>query len=130
MKKLKYITVVFLVLALVTGALFSMGCSHLSVWPTPDHEEDYTLLSDKVDRLFTQWDRPDSPGAAVVVLKNGKIVHKNGYGMANLEYDVPITPATIFDMASVSKQFTAMAIAMLANQGKISLDGKILAYTP
>jgi len=128
MKKLKYITVAFLVLALVTGALFSMGCSHLSVWPTQDHEEDYTLLSDKVDRLFTQWDRPDSPGAAVVVLKNGKIVHKNGYGMANLEYDVPITPATIFDMASVSKQFTAMAIAMLANQGKISLDDDIRKY--
>jgi CubicO group peptidase (beta-lactamase class C family) len=130
MKKLKYILFAFLVLALGTGALFSMGCSHLSVSTTPAYEEDYTLLADKVNRLFTQWDRPDSPGAAVVVLKNGKIVHKNGYGMANLEYDVPITPATIFDMASVSKQFTAMAVAMLANQGKISLDDDIRKYLP
>ena len=118
MKKLRYIIFALLVLALGTGALVSMGCSHLSVSPTSGLAENYTLLAEKVDRLFAKRDKPDSPGAAVVVLKNGKIVHQRGYGMANLEYGVPITPATIFDMASVSKQFIAMAIAILAKQKK------------
>ena len=130
MKKLEYIIFSLLVLATGTGALVSMGCSHLSVSATLDHEEDYTLLADKVDRLFAEWDKPDSPGAAVVVLKNGKVVHQQGYGMANLEYGVPITSTTIFDVASVSKQFTAMAIAILAKQEKISLDDDIRKYMP
>jgi CubicO group peptidase (beta-lactamase class C family) len=130
MKKLEYIIFGFLVLTLGTGALVSMGCGHLSVLRTSGLEEDDALLSDKVDRLFAKWDKSDSPGAAVVVLKNGKIVHQQGYGMANLEYGVPITPATIFDVASVSKQFTAMAIAILAKQGKISLDDDIRNYLP
>ena len=130
MKKLKYIIFALLVLLLGIGALVCMGCSHLFVSSTTGHGGNYTLLADKVDRLFAEWDKPDSPGAAVVVLKNGNIVHQQGYGMANLEYSVPITPATIFDMASVSKQFTAMAIAILAKQQKISLDDDIRKYLP
>jgi len=130
MKKLEYIIFTLLVLALGTGTLVIMACSHLSVSPRSGQEEDYTLLAEKVDRLFAEWDKPDSPGAAVVVLKNGKVVHQQGYGMANLEYGVPITPATIFDVASVSKQFTAMAIAILAKQEKISLDDDIRKYMP
>ena len=73
MKKLEYIIFALLVLTLGTGALVIMGCSHLSVSPTSDLEEEDAFLANKVDRLFAEWDKPDSPGAAVVVLKNGQI---------------------------------------------------------
>src|SRR6185503_8290371 len=79
-------------------------------------------LTEKVDRLFISWDKPDSPGCALAVIKDGRVVYKRGYGAANLEYNIPITPSTVFHVASVSKQFTAFAITMLANQGKLSLD--------
>ena len=84
----------------------------------------------KVDQLFAEWNKPDSPGAALVVVKNGSIIYKKGYGIANLEYDIPITPSTVFHVASVSKQFTAFAILMLAKQGKLSLDDDIHKYLP
>jgi CubicO group peptidase (beta-lactamase class C family) len=87
-------------------------------------------LEAHVDQVFAPWDKPDSPGAAVVIVKDGAILYKRGYGMANLEYDIPITPATVFHVASVSKQFTAFAVAMLVAQGKLSLDDDIRKYLP
>ncbi len=87
-------------------------------------------LSSYVDRLFAQWDKPNSPGCAIAIVKNGTVVHKRRYGMANLEYDIPITPASIFHVASISKQFTAFSILLLENEGKISLDDDIRKYLP
>src|SRR5215216_2749719 len=87
-------------------------------------------LTDKVDQLFAQWDKADSPGCAVGVIRNGEFVYKRGYGMANLEYNIPISPTSIFSIASTSKQFTAMSIALLARQGKLSLDDDIRTYLP
>ena len=87
-------------------------------------------LEAKVDELFAEWDTPDSPGAALAVTRDGEIIYKCGYGMANLEYDIPITPTTIFDIASVSKQFAAFAIATLAHDRKLSLDADIRTYLP
>lgn len=87
-------------------------------------------LTKKVDRLFAQWDKPDSPGCALAVIKDGKIVYKRGYGMADLERDVAITPKSVFDIGSTSKQFVAMSIALLARQGKLSLDDDIRKYIP
>ena len=84
----------------------------------------------KVDRLFAEWDRSDSPGAALAVIRDGEIIYKQGYGMANLEYDIPITTTTTFELASTSKQFTAFAIAMLLHKGKLSLDDDIQKYLP
>lgn len=82
------------------------------------------------DRLFAQWDRADSPGAGVVVVKDGAIVHLRGYGCADLEHRVPITPQTRFDVASVAKQFTGMSVAMLVQQGRLSLDHDVHKYLP
>lgn len=87
-------------------------------------------IEDKIDQLFIPWDKNDSPGAAVAVVRDGKIVYKKGYGIANLEYDIPITAKTVFHMASVSKQFTAFAIASLAQEGKLSLNDDIRKYLP
>jgi CubicO group peptidase (beta-lactamase class C family) len=84
----------------------------------------------QVDRLFQQWDKPDSPGCAVAVMHGGQIVYERGYGMADLAHDAKITPTTVFWLASMSKQFTATAILMLAQQGKISLDDQIQKYVP
>lgn len=85
-------------------------------------------LTAKVDKVFTQFDKPDSPGCALAVIKDGQIIYKRGYGMTDLDHDVAIKPDTPFHVASVSKQFTAFSILLLAQQGKLSLDDKVQKY--
>ena len=87
-------------------------------------------LEAKVDQLFAEWNNPDSPGAAIAITRDGETIYTQGYGMANLEYDIPITPTSVFDIASVSKQFAAFAIATLAHDGKLSLDDDIRVHLP
>ena len=86
--------------------------------------------NEMVDELFTPWDSDDTPGASVAVVRDGEIIYKKGYGMANLEYDIPNTPSTVFHIASVSKQFTAFSILLLEKDGKLSLDDDIRKYIP
>ncbi|HAV76254.1 MAG TPA: penicillin-binding protein [Anaerolineae bacterium] len=87
-------------------------------------------ITERVDALFAKWDNPDSPGCVLAVIRNGEFVHKRGYGMADLERRVPITPDSVFDIGSTGKQFTATVIAILANQGQISLDDSIRKHLP
>jgi CubicO group peptidase (beta-lactamase class C family) len=82
----------------------------------------------RVDELFSQWDSADSPGAAIIVVKDGMVVFRGGYGSANLEYNSRISPSTIFRAGSMAKQFTGTAVAILARQGKLSLDDDIRKY--
>jgi CubicO group peptidase (beta-lactamase class C family) len=84
----------------------------------------------QVDKVFEKWNRTDSPGCALGVYMDGQFVYKHGYGMANLNDDVTITPATVFHVASMSKQFTAASILLLAQQGKLSLDDDVHKYIP
>ncbi len=86
--------------------------------------------TDNVDKLFSKWDSTVSPGAALAIIKDGKIIYKRGYGMANLEHNIPITSTSVFRIGSTSKQFTASCIAILALQGKISLDDNTRKYIP
>lgn len=86
--------------------------------------------TEQVDKIFVGWDKKDSPGCALAIIKDGRILYKRGYGMAHLEQNSPITSTTAFDIGSVSKQFTAMSILLLAEQGKISLDDDIRKYLP
>ena len=83
----------------------------------------------RVDATFSKW-TTTSPGCAVGVSLNGKRVLEKAYGMADLEHAVPITPDTIFEAGSVSKQFTAAAILLLARDGKLSLDDAVRKYIP
>jgi CubicO group peptidase (beta-lactamase class C family) len=83
-----------------------------------------------VDRIFADWNTRETPGCAVGVSRSGKPIFERAYGMANLEYDVPNTPTTIFEAGSVSKQFTAAAVALLEQQGKLSLDDQVSKYIP
>ena len=87
-------------------------------------------ISAKVDRVFDKWNKPDSPGCALGIYKDGHIAYKHGYGMANLNDDVSITSQTVFHVASMSKQFTAASILLLAQQGKLSLDDDVHKYIP
>lgn len=87
-------------------------------------------LTAKVDKLFAQWDKPDSPGCALGVIKDGQFIYKRGYGMANLDHSIPLSSSLVFYIASTSKQFAAASIALLARQGKISLDDDIRKYLP
>jgi CubicO group peptidase (beta-lactamase class C family) len=87
-------------------------------------------VADQVDKVFAAWNRKDSPGCSVGVAQGGVPVLLRGYGMANLEYDVPITADTIFEAGSVSKQFTAGAVHLLALDGRLSLDDPASRYLP
>jgi CubicO group peptidase (beta-lactamase class C family) len=87
-------------------------------------------LGAKIDHIFAAWDRSDSPGCAVAVMRGGKIIYKRGYGMADLEHDVRISPSTVFYVGSVSKQFTAMAVALLVKEEKVGLDDNVRKYIP
>jgi len=84
----------------------------------------------KIDSLFLEWNRPNHPGGAFGIMQNGKTVFSKAYGLASLEYLVPNTPGTIFNTGSVSKQFTAMGIVLLHQQGKLSVDDDIRIYLP
>ena len=90
----------------------------------------FKVDSARIDSVFKQFDRKDCPGCAVALMNAGNIIFEKGYGMANLEHSIPITPATVFDIASVSKQFTAFAIALLAREGKLSLDDNVRKFVP
>jgi CubicO group peptidase (beta-lactamase class C family) len=83
-----------------------------------------------VDSVFRAVDRTDAPGCALGVVQRGELVYARGYGLASLEHRVPITPATAFYIASTSKQFTAAAVALLAMEGTLDLDGSIRRWIP
>lgn len=88
------------------------------------------LRTERIDALFPQWDKKDSPGCALGIIKGGRFVYKRGYGMSDLEHDVPISSTSVFRIASTSKQFTAMCVALLAEDGLFSLDDNIRNYLP
>src|SRR5688572_8333853 len=84
----------------------------------------------RVDQVFARWNSRETPGCAVGVARNGETILSRAYGMADLERDVPATPATIYEAGSVSKQFTAAAITLLALQGRLSVDDEVRKYIP
>ncbi|MCD6308023.1 MAG: beta-lactamase family protein, partial [Candidatus Latescibacteria bacterium] len=84
----------------------------------------------ETDAVFAEWDRTNSPGCTLAVIKDGEIVYSRGYGMADLEHDVPIGPETVFYIGSESKQFVAACLLLLEEQGKLSLDDDIRKYVP
>jgi len=87
-------------------------------------------LARRVDGVFARFANPAAPGCAVGVYQNGAITYAKGYGSANIEYGVPITPKTPFISGSIAKQFTAAAIALLVEQGRLSLDDDVRKYIP
>lgn len=109
--------------SVILPALLLISCLAKAQTLPPD-------VTKQVDKVFEKWDKPDSPGCALGIYRDGQIVYKHGYGMADLNDDVPITPATVFHVASMSKQFTAASIVLLAQQRKLSLDDDVRKYIP
>ena len=87
-------------------------------------------MAARVDAIFAEYASDDGPGCSVGVIRDGRQIHAGGYGSANLEYGIPNGPGTIYRIASVSKQFTAGAIALLALRGDVDLDTPVQRYVP
>jgi len=92
--------------------------------PLPDS------ITTKIDNLFQQWDTAGSPGCVVGIVRNDSLVYARGYGLANVEDNIPNTPQTEFYVCSLAKQFTGYAIVLLARQGRLKLDEDIHRYLP
>lgn len=84
----------------------------------------------RIDGLFARWNRPTTPGCALEVTEKGVPIAVRAYGSTDLEHPAPIQPATVFEAGSVSKQFTAAAILLLAEDGKLKLDDDVRKYVP
>jgi len=83
-----------------------------------------------VDEIFAAYDHTDTPGCALGVVQGGELVYARGYGMANLDYGIAITPQSVFRTGSLAKQFTAAAIAIAARDGALSLDDPVRKWIP
>jgi CubicO group peptidase (beta-lactamase class C family) len=113
--------------ALVLPLLLLIG----SITATSIAADDATsAASAQIDSLMGAWVDADGPGAAVAVLLDGEVIHLAGYGLANLEHNIPITPQTVFNAGSIAKQFTAFAIAILAQEGALALGDDIRDQLP
>ena len=87
-------------------------------------------FSADIDALFKDFDKPRVPGASVIAIRDGKVLYKKAYGLADLEAGTPATTKTNYRLASVTKQFTAMCILILADRGRLSLDDHITRFFP
>jgi CubicO group peptidase (beta-lactamase class C family) len=115
--------------ALKTALLTGIVCLVLNApWPVRVNARDDRAA--RVDALFKGYDRPDSPGAAVVAVQDGEIVLQAEYGSADLEHGIPITSGTVFHVGSVAKQFTAFSILLLEHRRLLSLDDEVRKYLP
>ncbi len=112
---MKYLAFLFFFLALIFSA-----CS------TIENAPNYVRA---VDAVFADWDK-NGPGGALGIVRNGQLEYAKGYGLANLEHDIPNSPQSVFRIASTSKQFTASCIVLLSEEGKLSLDDPLSKYFP
>ncbi len=115
-------------LAVLVAGLASVMAAPPAGSPAPP--ADRPAWADQVDKLFASFDRPDSPGCALGIFKDGRMLYERGYGSADLEHNVPITPDTVFYAGSVSKQFTAMTAALAIKQGLFSVDDDVRKFLP
>jgi len=112
---------------LALAATFTFVLMHAATPAALAQEE---TIAERVDKIFAPWDRPNSPGCALGVIKDGEFIYRRGYGMANLEHDVPLSSQSAFYIASTSKQFAAASVILAAEQGFLSLDDDIRKYVP
>src|SRR5258707_10807336 len=104
--------------------LFILSVVVLNLIPASSMSQPNAMTS-KMDALFQDYSRPDSPGASVMVIQDGRVAFAKSYGLASLEDKTPCRTKTNFRLASVTKQFTAMSIMILAERKKLSLDERL-----
>ncbi len=105
--------------------VFSIGYSQLLL-----AQGNHDKIAAAVDEVFADVVKPGSPGCAVAVARDGKLLYAKGYGLANIEENIPLTPESVFDIGSTSKQFSAASILLLQQQGKLSVNDDIRKYIP
>jgi len=110
---------------LIASALIALAGSSCTAIPAAP-----STPSEKADALLAGLIQANDPGFAVLVAQDGKIIFEKGYGLADREHGVPVTPQTIFRIASITKQFTAAAILKLQEKGKLSVEDKLSKYIP
>lgn len=116
-------------LILIFSSLVFVFC----LWATPSQNSPVALKSSeavRVDSLVEKFEHPDTPGVVVAVYRAGEIVYIKAVGMADLEHEDRLKPNSVFDIASMSKQFTAMAVVLLQLDGRLSLDDDVRKYVP
>lgn len=86
--------------------------------------------TERIDALFADWDRTDEPGCAIGIVRAGELAYARGYGMANLEHGIAIGEDSVFHVASISKQFAALALVLLERDGRLSLGDEVRRYLP
>jgi CubicO group peptidase (beta-lactamase class C family) len=115
------------------GRGFALAALITTSWiatPLAAVEPEATSTNERIDALFEGYSRSDAPGVAVALILDGKIVYEKAFGMADLERGVALTPRSVFEIGSVSKQFTAMCILLLEDEGKLALDDDIRTVLP
>jgi CubicO group peptidase (beta-lactamase class C family) len=105
----------FLLLALCTYSLLSFG---------------QLKESQEIDSIFKQWSKRNVPGGAIGIIKDGELMYSKGYGIADLEHDIKISPSSVFNICSISKEFVSFSLLLLEEQGKINLDDTVQTYLP
>lgn len=113
------------VLLLLAATLVPFASGSCSAAPAANAE-----IAATADRMLTEAYASDRPGASVVIARNDEIILDKGYGLANLEHDIPVTPQTVFRLASVTKLFTATAVLILVDEGKLSLGDDLRKFLP
>lgn len=108
----------------------AMFASTLALVPRLSTAVGIDRLTQGVDSLFAEWNHRDTPGVAFALTEGGNIIIERCYGMADLEHGIVITPSTRFELASVSKSFTAFGVLLLAREGRLGLDDDIRRYLP
>lgn len=88
------------------------------------------IAPSQIDAVFSQWDTPNRPGIAVGILNDGEIVYTEGYGLANLEHRIPISPETRFHIGDLAKEFTVYALLLLEQRGQLSLNDDVRKHMP
>lgn len=109
--------------ALVCGLLLSSGQSAAN-------ETQFMLLEKRMDAIAEKTISANGPGCSIGIIQNQQFIFKKSYGLANVEYHIPLNAKSVFRMASVSKQFTAFAVLLLVDDGSIKLDDDIRQYLP
>jgi len=111
---------------MVVGLLFVAALPPVAVGQAPAGDPSPVAI----DSVFMQYDHSSTPGCALGVFRDGRIIYERGYGMADLNQGIAITPHTVFYIASTSKQFTAFATALLVERGRIALSDPVRKYVP
>jgi len=111
---------IFIILILVSQTISVLGQTNIS------EQQSYA----KIDSLLNAHFTTNKTGAAFAIIKNGEITYKNVMGIANVEYNIPITDSTAFNIASISKQFTTYLAILLEQEGKLSFNDDIRTYLP